>query len=148
MTRICNVWGGENVLWKNGNWTWAECELVQDLCAIWGSTNFLFGNANWKWSECSGSINPPIPPIPVVNIGNRPGVDATTLIQPWLEEPWNPYKTNTLEKQKRLIKLICKVKGQEYDEEKEVKDFKITIGDIRVVVKTVSNIDLDLKLEE
>lgn len=148
MTQVCNVWGNANVLWNNGNWTWDECQMVQDLCAIWNTTTFLFGNANWKWSGCSGSINPPIPPIPVVSIGNKPGVDATTLIQPWIEEPWNPYKTSSLDKQKRLIKLVCKVKGQQYDEEKEVKDFKITIGDIKVVVKTVSNIDLDLKLEE
>jgi hypothetical protein len=40
------------------------------------------------------------------------------------------------------------VKGQEYNEEKEVRDFPVTVGDIRMVVKAVANIDLDLKLEE
>jgi hypothetical protein len=74
-------------------------------------------------------------------------VDAETLIQPWqLEEPWNPYKND--EKRKRLIKLICKVRGREYIEEKATKDFPLTVGDIRTVVKTVANINLDFKLEE
>jgi hypothetical protein len=101
--------------------------------------------ANWKWSECSSSIQPE-PPI-VVSIGNQPGVDATTLIQPWMiEEPWNPYKN--AEKKKRLIKLICKVKGHSYNEEKEAKDIDVTIDDIRMVVKAVANIDLNFKLEE
>ena len=178
MIRLCSLWSSEGIQWKNANWTWAECEMVQEICQVWSTTKFpwsmadwkwsecsssapppstckvwgttdvLWKNANWKWSECSGSI--PIPPIPVVVIGNQPGVDAETLIPPWqlVEEPWNPYRTSSLDKQKRLIKLICKVKGQEYKEEKEARDFPVTIGDIRMVVKTVANIDLNFKLEE
>ena len=112
------------------------------ICSVWGTTGILWRNANWKWSECSGSV-------PVVNVGNL-GVDATTLIQPWMleEQPWNPYQSGSLDKQKRLIKLICKVKGVEYNEEKEIKDFKVTVGDIRMIVKAVADIDLQLKLEE
>jgi len=144
MIRICNLWSTANVQWQNSNWTWDDCLLVRDICAVWGETDVLWKNANWKWSECTSSAAPPTDILAL-----RLGVDATTLIQPWMqEETWTAYRTSSLDKRKRLIKLICKVKGQKYDEEKEIKDFKVTIGDIRMVVKAVSNIDLDLKLEE
>lgn len=172
MIRICSLWSSENNQWASSNWTWNECELVQEICQkwnttqrqwskspfrwsdcstcrIWGETDVLWKNAKWRWSECSSSVTPPIPPIPpVVPIGNLPGVDATTLIQPWLEEPWNPYRTSSLDKHRRLIKLVCKVKGQKYEKEKEIKDFPVTVGDIRMIIKAVANIDLDFKLEE
>ena len=87
--------------------------------------------------------------MPVVSVGNQPGVDAMTLVQPWIEEPWNPYRAADREqaekKRKRLIKLICRIKGQEYNEEKTHKDFNVTVGDIKMVVKKVKNIDLEVK---
>ena len=117
MTRICYRWVFTNVLWKNADWTWSECQIVQDIL-----TGIKYD-----------------------------GVDATTLIQPWLIEPWNPYKqhdSGSLEKRKRLIKLICKVKGQTYKEEKETGTMNISVDDIKMIVKAVSNIDLDVKFEE
>jgi hypothetical protein len=65
-------------------------------------------------------------------------------------EPWNPYITNNEndKKRKRLIKLICKCRGQTYEEEKEIGTMKISVDDVRMVVKKVLNIDLDVKLEE
>lgn len=148
MIKICNLWSNEQVKWKESNWTWNECQLVEEICKKWNDAHWLWSKADWKWSKCTGSI-PPIPPIPVVSIANPPGVDATTLIQPWMEEQiWNPYKNESLDKRKRLIRLICKVQGKEYNEEKEIGDYKITVGDVRMTVKSVSNIDLDLKLEE
>lgn len=142
----CAIWGNTGTKWQDANWKWSECPGSN--CAIWGLTGVLWKNANWKWSECSGSI---IPPEPVINIGNLPGVDATTLIQPWqIEEPWNPYQTGSLDrkKRKRLIKLICKMRGEEYNEEKEVKNFNITVDDIKMIIKVMPKIDLNLKLEE
>jgi len=95
--------------------------------------------------ECSSSILPPEP----MSTGsmNLPGVDASILAPVWIEEPWNPYKNlEEKEKRKRLIKLICKVKGHQYNEGKELKDFEINVNDIKLVVKAVANIDLDLKV--
>lgn len=111
MNKICYLWGSADVKWKNANWEWKDCQLVQEIIAIVES-----------------------------------GVDANELIQPWLreEEQWDAYEK---EKRKRLIRLICKVKGQQYNEEKEVKKFKVTVEDIQLVVKTVSGIDLKLKEE-
>ena len=51
-------------------------------------------------------------------------------------------------KRKKLIRLICKVRGQEFDEEKEVGSYHVSVDDIKLVVKKVANIDLDLRMEE
>ncbi len=146
MITLCSLWSTENVQWDNANWTWGECQTVQEVCYIWGQTGTLWKNIGVTWANanCTSSI----PPVPVITIPNPCGVDATTLIQPWLEEPWNPYKNLSDEKKKRLIKLVCKVRGQKYEEEKELKEFTISIYDIQLVVKAVANIDLDLILEE
>ena len=105
---------------------------------IWGITNILWKDANWTWGERQ---------LVSQIVANPPGVDATTLIHPWLEELWNPYRSEERDKKKRrkLIKLVCKVRGIEYDAQKEIKDFKITIDDVKLVVKAVANIDLKIK---
>ncbi len=117
------------------------------ICYRWGDVGITWADADWLWSECLQIV----PPTPIASGSLQPfGVDATTLIQPWITEPWNPYTTNDERdtKRKRLIKLICKVKGEIYEEEKEVGDMKIEIDDVKMVVKKVLNIDLDVKLEE
>lgn len=115
--------------------------MIVFFCNLWSNANSLWKGANWKWSECSSSLVPD-----VGSGGNLPGVDAAVLIQPW-QEPWNPYITSSINKQKKIIKLICKVKDTEYNEQKEVRDFNLTVDDIRIVRMT-KNIDLNLKLEE
>lgn len=115
-------------------------------CVYWSQTPIQWGKANWLWSVCSGVI----PPMPVVSSSFNYGVDATTLVQPWLIEPWNPYTTNDEhdKKRKRLIKLICKIGSQKYEEEKEVGDMKISVGGIKTTVGEIREIGLDVKLEE
>ena len=115
---------------------------MMPFCYIWGQTDVLWKNANWKWSECSGAL----PPIPVVVVGNQPGVDAELLVQPWQEETFNVF-THSIHS-KRFIKLVCKIDGKEYKFEREVKDFPVKIGDIRTTVDTTSKIDLKFNLEE
>jgi hypothetical protein len=134
------VWSTTKFPWGTADWKWNECSSSvppSTGCAVWGTTGVWWNKADWKWNECTSSI----PPVQIVPI--YPGVDATMLIPPWIEEPWNPYRTSSLDKQKRLIKLICKVKDQTYDETKEVKDFPVTIGDIHMVVEKVSGIKLE-----
>jgi hypothetical protein len=99
----------------------------------WGSTDVLWKNANWTWGE-----NQIVAEI-VTFIGT--GIDASKLY----EEEYGPSWMKEESKKKRLIHLICKVKGESYDETKEVKNVKITIDDIRLVVKTVSGIELEIK---
>lgn len=110
MMNNCTFWSNTGVQWVNSNWTWSECQLIEEIIQ-------------------SG------------------GVDATTLLPSWVEEPWDPYRAGEEEKKKRkrIIKLICKVKDIKYDEEKMTKDFKITVDDVKMIVKAVSGIDLKIK---
>lgn len=144
MISVCYHWRYSDFKWNTGNWTWSECQLVND-CIKWGEANQIWKLASWKWSDCSGSFVPPIP-VPIIEVINQPGVDATTLIQPWLIEPWNPYRAGE-PKKKKLIRLICKTKNIEYDEKREVKDFDISIDDIKFIIKSVAGIDVSTKVE-
>lgn len=112
-------------------------------CPVWGTNDFQWVSAFWIWSTCFGTGSV----IPSVSLQN-PGVDATTLIQPWIIEPWNPYRAGEIKK-KKFIKLICKVDGKTYEEEKEVEDknSNVLVEDVDVVIETTSNIDVK-KLEE
>ena len=53
--------------------------------------------------------------------------------------PWTKWEDD---KKKRLIKLICKVKGRTYKETKEVQDIKITAKDIKLLAEKVLGIEV------
>ena len=163
MIKVCSRWIEKSVKWTNANWTFSDCQLVDDICAIWGRTGVRWKDANWRWSECPSrkceiwSLTNVRwkdanwrwidcqRPAPIT--GNPPGVDATLLIPPWMEETWNPYHTGSYHKRKKLIELICKVKGESFNEkkEKEIKDYKVVVGDIRMVVQAVRGINIEIK---
>ena len=84
---------------------------MSEISHMWSLCNVNYNIADWTWGEVELVEE-------LVNLVT--GVDATTLIQPWLEEPWNPYRTGETKK-KKLVRLICKVKGEEFDETKEIK---------------------------
>ena len=106
---ICNKWGNTDIKWKNSNWTWAECRLVEEI----------------------------------IQEFEHVGIDASKMMQE--EETFMPFWMKDNVKKKRLIRLICKIKKEEFDETKEVKDIKISIDDIKLTVKVVSGIELRIK---
>ena len=55
------------------------------------------------------------------------------------EMPWTKWEDD---KKKRLIKLICKVKGKTYRETKEVQEIKITAKDIKLLTEKVLGIEV------
>ena len=55
------------------------------------------------------------------------------------EMPWTQWED---EKKKRLVKLICKVQGKTIWEEKEIKDYKIKVSDIKLLAKEVLGIEI------
>lgn len=124
---------------------------MAQTCYTWGNAAVLWKDANWIWSECSGSITPPEPPTESISV-QPPGVDANTLIQPWLIEPWVPYRAadRDQEKKRRLIKLILKIDGEMFEQEKEIENHEeISVDDIRMVVRNNAGVNLDIKkLEE
>ena len=105
---------------------------MSNICYRWGSTNVKWKDANWKWSECQL----------VVDILQylQPGVDASTLLPPWLRNP-NRHEVDDVppwerskDKKERLIRLICKIQGEEIDESKKVNtDITIKAKDIKIV---------------
>jgi len=96
-------------------------------CHRWGFTNILWRNSNWKWPDCQL----------IAEVVSYLGVDASLIGKP----PWEDEV-----KRKRLIQLICKVKGEdEYNSTKEKREnIKITAEDIKLVVKTILDIDVDV----
>jgi len=146
MSKVCYTWGNASVKRSEADWTWEDCQLVAD-CIKWDTAGVSWMNANWLWSHCSGSFIPPIPPVTSSIVIQSPGVDADTIIQPWLIEPWNPYRASDREqeKKKRFIKLICKIKGKTFTEEKEIEKYEVSVDDVKMVIKTISGIDLDIR---
>ena len=59
----------------------------------------------------------------------------------------NIYRKLDDEKKKKVVKLICMVKGQKFEEEKEVQDFEVTVDDIDLVLERAKRIRPTLFLE-
>lgn len=102
------------------------------ICPNWSKTNVLWPNSNWTWSECFL--------VQELSRIYESGIDASRIYEDelWRKEP---------EKRQRLIRLICKVKNEEYDEQKQKKEnIRIKVDDIKLVVKAV--LDIELKMQE
>tara|TARA_B100001094_G_C18111693_1_gene761560 strand:- start:1119 stop:1436 length:318 start_codon:yes stop_codon:yes gene_type:complete len=59
----------------------------------------------------------------------------------------NVYNKLDDEKKKKVVKLICMVKGQKIEEEKVVEDFEISIDDIELVLERAKKIRPQLFVE-
>jgi hypothetical protein len=107
------------------------------ICYLWSNANVLWKNANWLWSECFN--------VPDTGSLATPGVDASTLVPPWIEEPWNPYKSS-YKNRKRLLKLICRINGLSYKDEKEKNiNVSLTVKEMNFVVdKQKTNVEINL----
>lgn len=139
----CVVWSRADAQWKDAGWYWPTCQvrpIPPEDCWIWGDTYVRWKDANWLWSRCSASV--PTEPISL----QPPGVDATTLIQPWLIEPWNPYRAGEKRKKKK-IQLTCRIDGVDYKEERQSFDMNLSIDDVRLKTEKSNTIDLDMRLE-
>lgn len=107
------------------------------ICSLWSSESSTWASANWLWPSCKE--------VPETN-PTFPGIDAS-LIARELEEPWDAYKELKEKRRKKMVNLICKVRGeQQYSEEKEIKDLQLKVGDVKVIVKAPTVIDLNFKV--
>jgi len=48
------------------------------------------------------------------------------------------------DKKRKLIKLICKVQGKEYEETKEIDEVKINIKDVKLLIKEALGINVTI----
>jgi hypothetical protein len=58
------------------------------------------------------------------------------------------YKHLDDEKKKRAVKLICKVRGVKFEEEKEIQDFEVTVDDIDLVLERAKRLRPKLYMEK
>ena len=56
-----------------------------------------------------------------------------------LDMPWTKWEDD---KKKRLIKLICKVKGKTYIKSKYINDYKIKVSDVKLAAEKVLGIEV------
>jgi hypothetical protein len=104
------------------------------ICRKWGSTDVRWKDANWLWSECQIAEE--------LLEQFKGGIDPKEFYK---EE--ETFWIKDFEKRKRLIRLICKVKGEKYDESKEIREnIKIKVDDIKLLVKAI--LDIELKVKE
>ena len=98
----------------------------------WGGKKILGVDATFKWNTAPNNPSNP-----------RYTWNETELIiaayGDLVNEPWKKWGD---EKKKKLIKLICKVKGKTYKETKPVKDINITAKDIRLLAEKVLGIEV------
>jgi hypothetical protein len=59
----------------------------------------------------------------------------------------NIYGDLDREKKKKIVKLICMVKGQKIEEEKIVDDFEISVNDIELVLERAKRVRPQLFVE-
>jgi len=103
--------------------------------SYWSQASLSWSQESKTWTDVASSSF-------VENVIYDPGVDATVIVQPWLVQPWNPYRAN--DNSKRLIKLICKVEGKVYEQEKKLGSMDVDVNDVKMVVKPLK-IDLEVK---
>ena len=63
------------------------------------------------------------------------------------KEYQNIYNQLEDDKKKKVVKLICMVKGRKIEEEKEVEDFEISIDDIDLVLERAKKLRPQLFVE-
>jgi hypothetical protein len=88
----------------------------------WENANFSFSNNSFTWEE-------------VVLVKEALG-GGGVMVE---DMPWTKWEDD---KKKRLIKLICKVKGKTYKETKKTQNIKIKVKDIRLLAEKVLGIEV------
>ena len=96
----------------------------QRIPFLWSNANFKWNDNPYTWNDCAIIV----------------GI-VTTLGGHGTQAAYQKHK-----KDKNLIKLICKVKGEEFEETNEIKNIEIFIKDVTLVAKEVLNIELKVDL--
>ena len=118
--------------------------------AVGDRTPIKWGKANFNWGKAPTDPNEIIPSNYGGIIPSRPIYtwNDVALVEKALggggdmdEMPWTKWD-DTDERKKSLIKLICKVQGKTIIKEKFIKDYKITVSDIKVLAEKVLGIEV------
>lgn len=92
---------------------------------------FKWNNANFNWNNTNPNGTTPYTWNEVVLI--------TQASDGIFDETWNQWDK---EKKKRLVKLICKVKGKTYKDSKYINDYKIKVSDVKLAAEKILGIEV------
>ena len=98
----------------------------------WGQKIVDGVDATFKWNTAPNNSTYPRYTWNEVELIRHAGGDL-------MNEPWQKWDK---EKKKKLIKLICKVKGKTYKESKYVNDYKIKISDVKLATEEILGIEI------
>ena len=96
------------------------------------ATKISWNNADFTWNNNPHTWNEVLLVIEAIGNSARPLEEE----MPWMI--WTPED----DRKKRLIKLICKVKGQTIIKEKQIQNYKIKISDIKLLAEKVLGIEV------
>ena len=114
--------------------------------AVGDKTPIKWEDADFAWDKAPTNPNGLIPGI----VPSRPIYtwDDVALVEEAVggggdmdEMPWTKWD-DTDERRKSLVKLICKVQGKTIIKEKFIKDYKITVSDIKILAEKVLGIEV------
>ncbi len=83
----------------------------------WGDANIPWGDFDVVWGAAQI----------LAQEGGRSGAGRQKALDKWLDK----------DKKKKLIKLITIIKGERFEETKEVEDLNIDVKDVELVIKEV-----------
>jgi hypothetical protein len=104
--------------------------MTIENCLYWDdTTDQTWSDTMFTWSDCI------LIEEAITEVQNWSGI----VEEPnWVKQDLNKIKDDSKKKKKkRLIKLILYVKEQKIVDEKEIKDMKIDIDDIKIVKETI-----------
>jgi len=105
---------------------------------------FKWNTATFAWNN--GSVFPNQSTTPFTWDDCALVIEAAQILGGAGDDGMYPLYKGEPEKRKRLIKLICTVKGEKYIEEKEIGQVKITAKDIKLLEEKVLGININVKL--
>jgi hypothetical protein len=62
------------------------------------------------------------------------------------EEAWDAYRKLSRKKKKKVIRVIVTLKGEEFEESKEVEDYNITVDDIKLLLEEYKKYQEEIKI--
>lgn len=101
---------------------------------IWDLTNFQFKDAYWTWKE--------------MQLFSEIGLVVSAIDPQEQQKQLDEWAQKEPEKKKELVKLICKINGQKMVEEKEIKDIKIDVKSVKILIEQALGIKLSVTVNE
>ena len=102
------------------------------------ATKIKWNEADFAWNDNPHKWNEVLLVIEAIGVVGGAGEDPIRIEE---DMPWMKW-TSEDDKKKRLIKLICKVKGETITEEKQIQNYKIKISDIKLLAEEVLGIEV------